>query len=303
MCDLAAIGMNKRKSLDESLTTSSSNDRYNYQYSPDLTKYDFDVSIKKEGFMQRLGTCNCDARNVCPELARDTGDYHRNGEEGVSSSVIDLDDEVLIGNFPFGCLREVAQGSLNNLENGNSRAILTERNLGIIQKDTDLMGQNVRTGRKQSSHLYSEIVKPDADGSEHSVNEGEEKQANERDQTVEKEEAREGEQHNAGEGDVGHVIFPQILDTTNEAQDAIGEMDKMDRAEKSTSYTKKKKTKKHPKKKKESEEDRGKNLRSMFSFFARQEAAVSNSSRSCRGKVSDASSEFLSVISSAKSNA
>ncbi|GAB66249.1 hypothetical protein PCYB_084100 [Plasmodium cynomolgi strain B] len=296
LCDLTSIGMNRRKSLNDCLTTSNSDDRYNYQDSSDMNRYYFDGCIKKEGFVYRLETSNLNPRNMCPELVHDRVDYHRNEEEEVSSNVIDLDDEVLIGNFPFGCLREVAQRSLNSLDNGNSRVIITERNLRITRKDTDLTGHNVRMGGKQSSHLYSEIVKPDAFGSENSVNEGEE-----RDEAVGNEEAREGEQNDAGGVDAGHVIFPKKFNAKNRAHDSIGQMD---RAKKSTSYGKKnKRSNNHPKKKKESEEGRGKNLRSLFGFFARAESAESNSSLSCRGKVSDASSEFLSVISGVKSNA
>ncbi|CAI7720220.1 PhIL1-interacting candidate PIC4, putative [Plasmodium vivax] len=279
LCHLASIGMNKGKTLDDCLTASSSDDRYNYQDSSDMNKYYFDGCIKKEGFVYKIEASNLNARNMCPGLAPDRDDYHPNEEEENSSNVIDLDDEVLIGNFPFGCLREVAQGSMNNFENGNSRVIITERNLMITRKDTDLTGHNARIGGKQSSHLYSEIVKPDAAGSEHSAEEG--------DETEEK-------------GETGRVIFPPSFDATNGAHD---DMDEVGRAKRSTSSGKKKRGNNRAKKKKESEEGRGKNLRSMFGFFASAEPAVSNSSRSCRGKVSDASSEFLSVISGVKSNA
>ncbi|ANQ07933.1 Uncharacterized protein PCOAH_00020140 [Plasmodium coatneyi] len=295
LCEIVSDGMNKRKTLDECFTTSSSDDRYKYQDSSDMSKYYFDGCIKKEGFVYKLEVSNFNASNICPALVRDRSDYNRNGNEEVSS-VIDLEDEVLIGNFPFGCLREVAERSLNTLECGNSRVIITERNMRITRKDTDLMGNNVRTGEKQSSHLYSEIGKPDEAGSEHSMSEGEEEQA-------EQGEAYEGEQNDPGGEDVGHVIFPQNSDATNGEPDTIGEMDEMNRVKKSTSYGKKKKSNNNPKKKKESEEGRGRNLRSMFGFFTRAEPAVSNSSHSCRGKTSDASSEFLSVISSVKSNA
>ncbi|KJP89712.1 hypothetical protein AK88_00672 [Plasmodium fragile] len=292
-CDAVLNGI---KPLDECFTTSSSDHGYKYQDSSDISKYYFDGCIKKEGLVYKLEPSNLSARNLCPALVGDRTDYHPNGQEQASNSVIDLEDEVLIGNFPFGCLREVAQRSLNSLENANSRFIITDRNLRITRKDTDLTGHNVRIGGKQSSHLYSEIGKPDAAVREHSVSDGEEEQ---------NEEAGEGEHNDAGGGDVGHVIFPQNSDATDGAHDAIGEtgeMDEMNPAKKSTSYVKKKSSNNHPKKKKESEERRGTHLRSMFAFFARAEPAVSNSSRSCRDKVSDASSEFLSVISSAKSN-
>ncbi|CAA9987983.1 conserved Plasmodium protein, unknown function [Plasmodium knowlesi strain H] len=303
LCDIVSIEMNKRKTLDDCFTTSSSDDRYKYQDSSDISKYNFHGCIKKEGFPYTLQLGNFNASNLCPAFLRDKADCHRNGDEQVSSSVIDLDDEVLIANIPLGCFREVAQRSLNTLEYGNSRVNITERNMRINRKDTDLMGHNVRTGEKQPSHLYSEIGKPDAAGSEHSMSEGEEEQERQRDQNVEQEEACDGEQNDPGGGDIGHVIFPPNFDATNEAPDKIGEIDEMNRVKKSSSYEKKKKSNNNTMKKKESKENRGRNLRSMFGFFARAEPAISNSSRSCREKVSDASSEFLSVISSAKSNA
>ncbi|GAW80736.1 hypothetical protein, conserved [Plasmodium gonderi] len=253
-------------------------DVHNYEYSPDVHNYEYSPDVHKcqnssntvnlcfNRCIKKDLTCNIERYNInvgkiCPGFSDGLSQNNCQQEEEDTGDVIELDDEVLIGNFPYGCLQEAVENSLITLEDGTYR-VISDANLMTNQKDSNLSIHNIKISGKNPSHLYNEIVKPKLDMNQNSIGK--------------------------------ESIEMDFTHKTNECNMTIG-----DSAERKMKK-KKKKNHNNTKKKNVNESLRNRILHSMFGSRTKGERSASNSSLSCREKPSDASSEFLSVISGMK---
>ncbi|ETW52243.1 hypothetical protein PFUGPA_05856 [Plasmodium falciparum Palo Alto/Uganda] len=126
----------------------------------DIDKYE---KIKNNNILKNMGGNKLNVCNACLFCNNNNSQNHMNKNKNVSeniNNVIDLDDEILIANFPFNSLRDV-----ENLTYTNSEHTLNNKEYSYIKNSIDLdfdqqiKNQKKNNNSKNSSHLYNEIVK------------------------------------------------------------------------------------------------------------------------------------------------
>ncbi|SOV73889.1 conserved Plasmodium protein, unknown function [Plasmodium sp. gorilla clade G3] len=127
----------------------------------DIDKYE---RRKNNNILKNIGGNKLNVCNVCSFYNNNNNSQdHMNKKKNVSeniNNVIDLDDEILIANFPFNSLRDV-----ENLTYTNSEHTLNNKEYSYIKSSIDLdldqqiKNQKKNNNSKNSSHLYNEIVK------------------------------------------------------------------------------------------------------------------------------------------------
>ncbi|SPJ08512.1 conserved Plasmodium protein, unknown function [Plasmodium sp. DRC-Itaito] len=269
-------------------------------------EYDIDKCerIKNNNILKNVGGNKLNVCNVCLFCNNNNNNNnnsqdHMNKNKNVSeniNNVIDLDDEILIANFPFNSLRDV-----ENLTYTNSEHTLNNKEYSYIKSSLDLdLDQQIKNiknnnNSKNSSHLYNEIVKQDEYDNDDSQNLDEEPSQfkfsvlnkiknnihNANNETTNNEDIVKNTLNQDYEKKIEQtekhdIIVDNMMNTVNSQND----MDK-------NIKTKKKK----------------KN-QAYSNFYAKSELPSSNVDEgSCKGcKASDTSSEFFSVASGMKLN-
>ncbi|SOV10782.1 conserved Plasmodium protein, unknown function [Plasmodium sp. gorilla clade G2] len=262
----------------------------------DIDKYE---RTKNNNILKNIGANKlnvCNACTLCNNNKKNNQNYkNKNMSENINN-VIDLDDEILIANFPFNSLRDVENLTYTNSENTlNNKEYSYIKSSIDVDLDQQIKNQKKNNGSKNSSHLYNEIVKDGEYDNDDSQNLDEEpcqfkfsilnniknnihndNEDSTNNDVIIKNTLNQNYEKNIEQTEQHNIIVDNMMNAVHSHND----MDE---------NIKTKKKKKNP---------------AYSNFYAKSELPSSNIDEgSCRGcKASDTSSEFFSVASGMKPN-
>ncbi|CRG99844.1 conserved Plasmodium protein, unknown function [Plasmodium relictum] len=129
--------LNEKKKISNFINICNSKEGYS------ISKYYLDGCIKKKDVIYNIEGSNLNKSNNCSI-------YMNNREDDESNTVIDLDNEILIGNFQFNSSRDDGKSSFDN----NQYSINYDENNLEIQRMNKNTDEKIKRLKNSSNDLY-----------------------------------------------------------------------------------------------------------------------------------------------------